>query len=320
MFSETVAISPTAPETVRINPGPAPPRPPAGDETQDVGISDLPTWRVRDPAAGGLPTRQFPDAPVNNAPTRRFADAPVNDLPTQQFTGGPGGASVFDQPTAYVPPAGRPTGQPNSQVTLYPVTSPRPAPMPEPAPAPPPTSARGSTRPVPGEVLRFGPGVPSRAETDMSRIAGFWHGEQEPEPRAQKPSRGRRLARWILPAAVLLAVVAVLLWRYASTPIAVTGVSARAGQQTLGCNGTETVTGVIDTNGEGGTVTYEWQRSDGTVSGTLQQHVSKGTHSSDVTLLWTFNGKGAAHATATLEVLSPGSRTASADFTYSCKQ
>jgi hypothetical protein len=286
MLSETVAIRPNAPETVVISPKAAPPhpfpQPPAADATQTTDISDQPTWRVT-------------DAPPGNVPTRRFAE-----------TRGPG--SVFDQPTAYQPPVGQPVGEPTGQVTLYPRTNARSAPAP----------TRAFTGPAPGEVLRFGPGVP-RAEPDMSRAASIWRGEQQSAPNADKPRRGRGLVRWLLPLVVLLAVLAVLLWRYSGSSIAVTGVSIRAGQQALGCDGTEKLTGVLDTNGDEGTVTYRWQRSDGTFSNTLQQHVAKGTHQSEVTLLWTFDGKGAVHATATLEVLSPGSSSASADFTYSCR-
>lgn len=174
------------------------------------------------------------------------------------------------------------------------------------------------TGPAPGEVLRFGPGVPPRTGPDMSRAASIWRGERQPDPDADGTRRGRGAARWILPLLVLLAVLAVLLWRSSGASIAVTGVSVRAGRQTLACDSTETVTGVLDTNGEEGTVTYRWQRSDGTASGTLQQHIAKGAHQSEVTLLWTFNGKGAMHATATLDVLSPGSQAASAGFTYNC--
>jgi hypothetical protein len=248
--------------------------------------------------------RTLPAADAQRMLAQTVAAAPkvpetvrISPKPTPPVAGRPGPGPVSDQPTVYQPPVGRPAGQ----VTIYPRTDNRPV------------------GPAPGEVRRFGPGVPSRAEPDMSRAASIWRGERQSGPDADRPRAGRTLTRWILPLAVLLAVLAVLLWRYSGTSIAVTGVSARAGQQTLGCGGTETVTGVLDTNGEEGTVTYRWQRSDGTTSGTLQQHIAKGTSQSEVALLWSFNGTGTMHATATLEVLSPGSQSVSADFTYSCR-
>jgi hypothetical protein len=65
-------------------------------------------------------------------------------------------------------------------------------------------------------------------------------------------------------------------------------------------------------------VSYRWKRSDGTVSGMLRQHVTRGAHRTDVVLRWTFDGHGTLRATATLEVLSPDPTAASATFTYAC--
>jgi hypothetical protein len=113
-------------------------------------------------------------------------------------------------------------------------------------------------------------------------------------------------------------VLAVLLWQRVGSPIAVAGATVRADAPSLTCGGTATITGTLRTNGESGTITYRWKRSDGTVSGDLRQQVAKGTSQVDVVLLWAFHGQGTLRPTATLEVLSPSPATASTSFSYSC--
>ncbi|MFE0463063.1 hypothetical protein ACFW1A_27790 [Kitasatospora sp. NPDC058965] len=168
--------------------------------------------------------------------------------------------------------------------------------------------------PTPGntaEFRRFGPGVPVPTTTVPEAAAVAWHAEPA------EPERRRRSV-WLIPLLVLLLVLGYLGWQWWSPALAVTGVSVQTDPAGPACGGVQTVIGTVDTKGGAGTVTYRWLRSDGTVSDSITQAVPRGTHHTQVTLRWTFEGKGTMSATATLVVLSPGSRTASAAFNYSC--
>ncbi|MGE7438209.1 hypothetical protein [Kitasatospora sp. NPDC001175] len=169
-------------------------------------------------------------------------------------------------------------------------------------------------------LRRFGPGVPSATADVPALAAAVWHGTARPgEPAAaEAPRPARRRLGWLLPLLVLLAVLGYLAWQGSAQPLSVTAVSVRADPAGPSCDGTATVIGTLRTKGRAGTVSYRWRRSDGTVSAEIAQPVPKGSHQTDVVLRWTFEGKGTMAATATLEVLSPDSRTASASFTYTC--
>ena len=208
-----------------------------------------------------------------------------------------------DQPTyALAPPA--PEGQPTYALVLR---------APEDQSDDQPTYALAP--PGPGELLRFGPGVPVPAAAGLGPIAAIWRGEAPP---GEPASRNRKLARWLLPLLVLIAVIAILLWQRSGPALAVTGAAVHPSSPSLTCGGTATLTATVHTNGASGTITYRWKRSDGTVSDNLQQQVGKGSTTVQVVLLWAFHGQGALSPTATFELLSPGAVTAAATFTYSC--
>jgi hypothetical protein len=184
--------------------------------------------------------------------------------------------------------------------------------------------------PEPAETYaHFGPGVPAAPGPAGDRATAVWRGEVEPAPGGSRPGREddpalaarRRNQRWILPLTVLILVVAMAiyyLWNRAGQSLSVRGVSVTPGATPLGCGGTERLSGVVHTDGDAGTLAYEWLRSDGTVSGPLTQPVSRGTQQLTLVLAWDFKGFGTYDATARLRVLSPGSATASASFTYRC--
>ncbi|WP_055523846.1 hypothetical protein [Streptomyces graminilatus] len=174
-----------------------------------------------------------------------------------------------------------------------------------------------------GETHRFGPGVPTPTDTTDDRVASVWHGTVSPGARSGNVAQGRRprrrvLGGWLLPAVVLIAVPAYLAWQRHAPALTVTGATVRTDSAGPACDGTATVTGTLFTNGPAGTVSYRWKRSDGTVSGMLEQQVARGSHRTDVVLRWTFDGHGTLRATATLEVLAPDPTAASATFTYAC--
>lgn len=185
--------------------------------------------------------------------------------------------------------------------------------------------------PAPGELLRFGPGVPIPTQTiDLGRAAAVWRGESRPgdghgegdggaEAEDARRRRRRRLIGWLLPLLVLVAVLAILLWQRSGPSLTVAGAAVQTASPNLDCDGTATVAATMHTNGVNGTITYRWRRSDGTVSDTLRQHAAKGSSDVHVVLLWSFHGQGTMKASATLEVLSPSQLSASASFTYTCR-
>ncbi|MEW2518471.1 hypothetical protein [Actinacidiphila alni] len=182
-------------------------------------------------------------------------------------------------------------------------------------PAPPPAFVSG--------LRRFGPGVPAAAAAPgpaTGQTAAVWHGTVPHGTAPPGPVRRRRaLGGWALPVLVLLGALAFLLWqRWPGPSVRVDAVSVRSGAAVQGCHSTAKVTGTLRTGGGAGTVRYRWRRSDGTVSDELTQHVGKGRRSTEVTLLWSFDGRGSFAATATLEVLGPQRRSASGTFTYRC--
>ncbi|MEU6652841.1 hypothetical protein ABZ904_26275 [Streptomyces sp. NPDC046900] len=173
-------------------------------------------------------------------------------------------------------------------------------------------AAAASPDRVDGTVLRFGPGV-------TAALAHRMHATLPQAAAPTAPPRGR-LRRHALPALVLIAVVVFLLWQeHFSAPVAVREVTVTAAQQTMGCDETADLVGVLRTNGRKGTLSYRWVRNDGTASATLHAAVAQGHDQARVHLLWTFQGRGHYAATAELRVLSPTRRTASVQFTYDCR-
>ncbi|WP_328958649.1 hypothetical protein [Kitasatospora purpeofusca] len=210
---------------------------------------------------------------------------PDPDRTTPLVDDEPGCATVLD-PTAWGTP----------------VADPGPPPVPPPTPPPPPT-------PQPYEVRRFGPGVPPA-------VAAAWHGTPPPPPLR------RRTLPWLVPAAVVVALLAVLPTRCrAEPPLTPTGLTVTATPvDGPPCDGTAVFTATVTTDGHPGTVHYRWQRDDGTVSGELLQPVRSGEYRTDLVLSWSFVGHGALHATATVEILSPRSLSATASFDYTCPE
>ena len=178
---------------------------------------------------------------------------------------------------------------------------------------------------VEGEVLRFGPGVTAAA---LRRGGGtsttaemIWHGTlagaggvAPPPPRR----RLRALSRYALAAVVLLAVLAHLGWQRFGPAVSVHRVTVTAPRETLGCDATADVVAVLATDGRPGTITYRWERSDGTASGSLREEVTRGQKEARLHLLWTFHGQGSHAATATLVIDSPAGSTAAGTFRYRC--
>ncbi|WP_329286575.1 hypothetical protein [Streptomyces sp. NBC_00691] len=174
---------------------------------------------------------------------------------------------------------------------------------------------------VEGDVLRFGPGVTTaalrRAENSPTMVE-IWHGTLPGVP-APRPARSRWPRRYAFAAVVLIAVLLFLAWRQFGPGVAVRDVHVSAPGNALGCDGTANVRGVVRTDGRPGTVTYRWERSDGTRSGLLTEKLARGQKEASLRLLWTFHGPGTHRAEARLVVISPSAHAAAASFTYDCR-
>ncbi|MFI8291601.1 hypothetical protein ACIGBL_20935 [Streptomyces sp. NPDC085614] len=178
---------------------------------------------------------------------------------------------------------------------------------------------------VEGEVLRFGPGVTAAA---LRRGGGtsttaemIWHGTlpgaggAAPPPPRRRP---RALSRYALAAVVLLAVLGYLGWQRLGPTVSVHRVTVTAPRETLGCDATADVVAVVATDGRPGTISYRWERSDGTTSGPLREVLTRGQREARLHLLWTFHGPGSHEATATLVITSPAGSTTTGNFRYRC--
>ncbi|WP_435059489.1 hypothetical protein [Streptomyces sp. bgisy060] len=175
---------------------------------------------------------------------------------------------------------------------------------------------------VEGEVLRFGPGVTAavvhRVENTPT-AAQIWHGTLPGAPMPPRPSRARWPRRYVPAAVILLLVLGFLFWREYGPRVAVRAVDVTASEQPLACDGTANVLGLVRTDGRPGTLTYHWERSDGTRSEPLRETLARGQEEARLHLLWTFHGAGTHRAVARLVITSPTPHAAEGTFTYRCE-
>ncbi len=203
------------------------------------------------------------------------------------------------QPPTYIPPTYIPPTQPPSDV----------APGQLPTYIPP-------TQP-PSDVVRYGPGVPASVPASQAGPAAerVWRTGRLPEP-PRRPRRLRRLFGSALTVILLAASGVVLYLHFHHAPFRVTGVEILK-QTKNGC--VDDVTGLITTNGAAGTVSYQWVFRPGQqVPQPLSQSVVGGQHALYVTAVVEGQGHGSASQTATLQLLGPAQRTASAPVIVRC--
>jgi hypothetical protein len=272
-----------------------------------------------------------PDSPA--APARSPAPEEPPPAAPEESTFrllGPGSPLASGDATVRLSGPGEPAeGEWTRATVLDPDSWPGDRPYEPPAPPPPPAPDATAYPAAAGTVhtggpRRYGPGVPGPdTSSGTSQTAAVWHGTLRPDDPAAPPGRRRRRPRalrgWLLPLVVLLGVLAWLLWQHFPAKVKVESVAVRNGQAVQGCRTTARVTGTLRTSGGAGTVHYRWRRSDGTVSDELTQRVPKGSRTTRVVLLWSFDGTGELRATATLEVLSPDHLTAATTFRYRCR-
>jgi len=119
--------------------------------------------------------------------------------------------------------------------------------------------------------------------------------------------------------AAIIGAVAVVLWQRAHDQLKVTAVAVAPAQPPGNqCNVTVTVVGTIQTNGRGGTVSYQWIRNGGLKTPVTAVTAGSGHAAVLVYLRWSFHGRGTYHAGATLRVLTPGAASGHTAFTYLC--
>jgi hypothetical protein len=199
--------------------------------------------------------------------------------------------------------------------------SPRPYKATEIAAPAPPTEvlpqprAAGVEPPTVTGIVRYGPGVPVVLPDNHggSTAEHVWRGS----PAAgRRPRRLRGLAGWALTVILLAAAGIVFYLRFYHAPLHVTG--AVIAQRSPGrCD--VKVTGRITTNGGSGTVAYEWLfRPGGQQPTPLNQAVAAGQDEVTVVAAISGSGQGRAAQTVTLQVLSPGRTSASANVVVSC--
>jgi hypothetical protein len=147
-----------------------------------------------------------------------------------------------------------------------------------------------------------------------------WPSQARSRPRRRR-RRGRSPWAGLLSTVITLAIIAGVgwyVWQKTHATLSVTSVSVAEPVVPSKCNATVQVTGIIATNGKGGTITYQWTRDPGGPSNPVTVTAGTGQDTVQVSLAWKFSGKGTQHATAQLRVLTPNAATANTQFTYSC--
>ncbi|SBT44896.1 hypothetical protein [Micromonospora narathiwatensis] len=168
----------------------------------------------------------------------------------------------------------------------------------------------GPSQPVPGGEVRFGPGVPATPPA-----APAW-------PAPARRSRWRAVVSVLstLLTAALLVVVGLYVWQRLS-PVEVEGVTVAVPQPAGDrCDVTVDVVATVRTNGRGGSIRYQWLRSDAPPGGLLTERVGRGQRSATLTLKWTFSGVGSTTETATVNIVEPSPVQAGTQVGYRCRR
>lgn len=176
--------------------------------------------------------------------------------------------------------------------------------------------AQAYQEPEPGEVIRYGPGVPVKPGGQPSQTAeALWRAGRLPPSRRRV--RLRRLLGTALTVILLAASGAILYLRFHHAPFQVSGVSVS--QQSATACGLD-VTGLIVTNGAAGTISYQWVFRPGhRTPQPLSQSVIAGQRDVYVTVSVQGQGQGSAFQTVTLQVLGPNTQSASMGVIIRCR-
>lgn len=268
-----------------------------GDET--VALPGEPTVAM----AGGDPTVRLAGGDPTVALTGEATVRMVGGDPTVRMVGGEPTVRVSGDPTV-----ARATAQAAEPTTAQAQAAARGTRY---------VSGRaGDTRveeqPPPAEV-RFGPGVPAQP------AAPAW--------RPATPARPRRSA-WRLVSSILsglltvalLVAVGLYLWQRLS-PLEITSVAVAVPEDPGDrCDVTIDVVATVQTNGNAGTIRYQWLRSGREPTALLTERVGRGQRTVTLHLKWAFSGVGTATETATVNITEPSPVQAQTPVTYRCEQ
>jgi len=171
----------------------------------------------------------------------------------------------------------------------------------------------------PADIVRYGPGVPVSAPAPASQggtgAEQVWRGGRLPEPPRPR-HRLRRVASGALTVILLAAAGGVLYLRSHHGPFRVTGVAITQ-QVKDGC--AVDVTGRIATSGAAGTVSYQWEvQPQLAAPQPVSQSVAAGQDAVYVTAALQAQGHGSTARTVTLQLLGPGTGTASTRVVVGC--
>jgi len=287
----------------------------ADDKAQQVS-SDRDVVAQPQPAEPGDPASYPPAEVTVIRPLTEIVPHPATEVvPPGQVT-----QAALPHPATEIvpPPAAEPGTFPRSAETVRPGLAADTVPPGLAADTVPPGRAPGvvPAGPIAG-IIRYGPGIPVSLPASAGGLTAeqVWRGTQQPAPGPRRPVL-RRLAGSAL-TVILLAASGVLLYqRFHHVPLKVTSVAVTK-RAAAGC-GLE-VNGRINTNGGVGTVTYRWLFSPGKQQpAPLKQSVSAGQKTVYVTVAVEGSGHGSASQQATLEILDPDRRAASAIVSLSC--
>ncbi|MET7458531.1 hypothetical protein ABZT03_43355 [Streptomyces sp. NPDC005574] len=193
--------------------------------------------------------------------------------------------------------------------------------LPQPVTKPAPEDFNNGTLLDPNAWARITQSVSATPDEDLPnsgprislQTANIWHNTES------TTNHPRRKRRWVVPLLVLLSLFAFLIYQRYEQPVSIAKVSVHTDAAGPACNRTVQITGVMETDGGAGKITYRWHRSDGTNSDVLTQHVPSGHHTTELMLRWTFEGHGSMQATTTLEILTPVPTSAAVTFRYTCR-
>ncbi|WP_320069885.1 hypothetical protein [Micromonospora sp. RTGN7] len=184
-----------------------------------------------------------------------------------------------------------------------------------------PTAVAGSTAggpvgppgAVPGGELRFGPGVPGAAAVPTWGQAGP----------ARRPRPAWRRVVSVLSAlctVVLVVAVGFFIWQWLS-PLEVEGVTVAVAEPAGNrCDVTVEVVATVRTNGNAGTIRYQWLRSGAAPGALVGERVGRGQRTVTLPLKWSFAGVGTTRETATVNIVEPSVAQASTEVRYVCRR
>jgi hypothetical protein len=282
-------------------------------------------------------TRPFIAREQVTEPRRGRHKAPPTQPPMQAApptVAAPAQATPLPRPPIEAAPPTRPPIQAAPPTVASPIQAAPPTVAPPtqaaPAQAAPPTQApafhppAGATAAVvtgddPGDIVRYGPGVPAAPPPSQAALtaASVWRTGRLPEP-SRRRIRLRRMLGTAFTVILLAASGVILYLRFHHAPFNVTGV-AIVQQTHRACR--VTVTGRITTNGAAGSVSYQWLFQPGrTASQPLSLSIGSGQEAGYVTVA--FQGQGLTHGTASrtviLHVLTPDAKSVSTGMVINC--